>query len=140
MEFEQTIVNVRRWEIYFRNGKRASEAGNFAEAEDQFNQALNEAAKFGEGDPRLANIHNSLADAYGKDNKPDLAEPHYRRVIDIWESALGPDYSGLVDVLENYGKILKALNRESDAKEALDRAAAIQENVQKMQHMDGRQR
>ncbi len=128
MEFEQTIINVRRWEVCYQSGRRAIDSGNFDEAEKHLQMALQEAGKLGQNDPRIANIHNSLGELYFIQKAYDKAIKHYEIVIEVWEKTLGKEYAGLVEVLENYAEILTKLNRADEAENARKRAKSIQEN------------
>ena len=129
MEFDQTIVNVRKWEVNFRNGKKALEKGDFAEAEKQLLLALEEAGKFGKTDPRLANIHNSLAELYCRQDNFEEAEQYFQQVVEIWENTLGPNYSGLIEVFQKYSELLRKLDKNDQA-EALKKRAEEIEKIQ----------
>lgn len=71
------------WRQYLDAGNSAYEKGRVPEAEVQFLKALQEAEKFGEGDSRLALTLNNLAAAYHSQGKYTMAEPVYKRALDI---------------------------------------------------------
>ncbi len=132
MSFDQTIVNLNRWEVVFRVGKRALADGDLEEAEEQLLAALQDASKMGAGDPRVANINNSLAELYLKLEKYEEAETNFKQVITVWESTLGPSYTGLIDVLDNYAVALDKLGRGAEADETRDRAQKIRDEQAKL--------
>ena len=125
MDFERTLEGVQRWEVFFRCGKEAMEEGDLKDAELQLNRALKSAEKYGDEDPRLANIHNALGELYGRQESYEKAEEHYRKVITIWEKAFGENYSGLMDVLGKYAGIITQLNRADEADAVYNRIEAI---------------
>ena len=125
MDFERTLEGVQRWEVFFKCGKEALEEGDYEDAELQLNRALKSAGKYGDEDPRLANIHNALAEVYGQQELYERAEKHYSKVIEIWEKSLGPNYSGLMEVLGKYGGILTQLNRADEAETIYQRIEEI---------------
>ena len=125
MDFERTLEGVQRWEVFFKCGKEALEEGDYEDAELQLKRALKSAGKYGDEDPRLANIHNALAELYGRQERYETAEKHYRKVIEIWEKSLGPNYSGLIEVLGKYAGILNQLDRAEEAETAYLRIEEI---------------
>lgn len=64
-------------------GGQAYADGKVPEAEVKFLAALAEAESFGENDPRLALCLNNLAGAYLAQGKYTMAEPVYKRCLDI---------------------------------------------------------
>ena len=82
-------------------GTEAYEQGNYTEAEKLFVAALKEAEKFGPQDPRLATSLNNLANLYNTQGKYGEADPLYKRSLEIWEKALGPDHPSVATSLEN---------------------------------------
>ncbi|MBZ0187064.1 MAG: tetratricopeptide repeat protein, partial [Candidatus Obscuribacterales bacterium] len=43
------------------------------------------------------------------------AESLYKRAIEIWEDALGPDHANVLCCLESYAELLRMIEREADA-------------------------
>ena len=128
MDFERTLEGVQRWEVFFKCGKEALAEGDYEDAELQLNRALKSAGKYGNEDPRLANIHNALAELYSRQELYEASGEHFRKVIEIWEKSLGPNYSGLIEVLGKYGGILTQLNRADEADEIYNRIEEIRKN------------
>ena len=125
MDFEQTLEGIQRWEVSFKSGKEALDNGRYEDAEDNLNRAYKSAGKHGINDPRMANICETLADLYCKKSEYQKAGEFYLQVIQIWESTLGPKYSGLIKILNNYAEILEKLNQMDEATEMRDRAERI---------------
>ena len=125
MDFERTLEGVQRWEVFFKSGKEALEEDDFEDAELLLKRALKSARKYGDEDPRLANIHNALGELYTKQELYEKAEKHYSKVIFIWEKSLGPNYSGLMEVLGKYGGILTQLDRSEEAEAVYQRIEKI---------------
>ena len=68
------------WEQYISAGTTAYERGDYREAIKQFEDALNEAEKFGEKDPRYATSLNNLAVLYNTQHRQmaHLGQKDYR--------------------------------------------------------------
>lgn len=71
------------WKNLIDQGAASYENGKIPEAEVKFLAALQEAEKFGEDDPRLALSLNNLAAMYHEQGKYTMAEPLYKRALDI---------------------------------------------------------
>lgn len=71
------------WKRLIEEGNNSYERGKIPEAEVKFLAALEEAEKFGEQDDRLALTLNNLAAMYHEQGKFTMAEPHYKRALDI---------------------------------------------------------
>lgn len=71
------------WKSLIDEGTSSYEKGKIPEAEVKFLAALEEAEKFGEDDSRLALTLNNLAAMYHEQGKYLMAEPHYKRALDI---------------------------------------------------------
>jgi tetratricopeptide (TPR) repeat protein len=129
MEFDQTIVNVKRWEINLRNGRKALADGDLDEAEKLLELALKEASQFNTRDPRTANIMSILAEVYSKQERYDKAAENYKNVIEILEETLGSDYEGLLEVLNKYAEARQNLDRSSEADGINQQIEAIREKL-----------
>lgn len=71
------------WKRLVEEGNASYENGKIPEAEVKFIAALEEAEKFGEEDSRLALSLNNLAAMYHEQGKYTMAEPLYKRALDI---------------------------------------------------------
>jgi tetratricopeptide (TPR) repeat protein len=70
--------------------------------------------------------HN-LALSFVAQKKYQAAEEYFKRAIQTMESLYGPTSSGLVLYLNNYAKLLKTLQRDSEAQTMLQRAEKLRE-------------
>lgn len=77
------------WKQAIDSAFEAYSSGRIPEAELRFKTALEEAEKFGEQDLRLALTLNNLAAMYHEQGKFTMAEPLYKRSLDIKTAVLG---------------------------------------------------
>lgn len=77
------------WKKFIDAAFAAYSSGRIPEAEVQFKAALEEAEKFGEQDERLALTLNNLAAMYHEQGKFTMAEPLYKRSLDIKTKLFG---------------------------------------------------
>lgn len=77
------------WKNLVEEGNASYERGKIPEAEVKFLAALELAEKFGEEDVRLALSLNNLAAMYHEQGKYTMAEPLYKRALDIRIKAHG---------------------------------------------------
>ena len=113
------------WEEYNDAGLEAYEQARYAEAEELYLAALEEAESFGEQDPRLATSLNNLAELYRAQGKYAEAEPLYQRALAILEKALGPEHPNVATSLDNYAALLREMDRNAEADKLEERARAI---------------
>ncbi|MBK7837542.1 MAG: tetratricopeptide repeat protein [Candidatus Obscuribacter sp.] len=65
--------------------------------------------------PKVAESLNNLGWLYHQNGNHARAESLYKRAIEIWERALGPDHSFVAACLENYADLLRKTNRGNEA-------------------------
>ena len=99
------------WENYKAEGKTAVERGQYAEAENFFHAAIEQAEQVGSFNPRLADSLNELAILYAKQHKYAQAELLFQRSLGVSVAALGSGHPDVAIVLKNIG-ILKASQRQ----------------------------
>ncbi len=80
------------WRKLFDAGNDALKEGNFKSAEQLFYQALAEAERFGEKDPRLANTLEQLVEANWYGGQFGQVEAHARRLLLLYQNTVGPDH------------------------------------------------
>ena len=85
-DFAKTMITRKPWENRFKAGKTALKNREFELAQRQLKSALRDASRFGKEDPRLGNIHASLAELYTHLENIDDAESHFKKVIEIWRA------------------------------------------------------
>ena len=122
------------WEKYQRAGVEAYKQGRYAEAEQQFTLALEEAERLGFPDQRLTVTLTSLAMLYSAQNQPDKAEPLYQRILTIREKTLGPEHLEVAACLDNLAEVYEAQGQYTRAEPFYQRALTIREKALKPTH------
>ena len=77
--------------------------GDFQQAESRLKQALEDAERFGEGDPRLYKSLDNLALIYYKEGELEKSEPLLVRSVTLQEKKYGKKSIEIVDSLHNLG-------------------------------------
>src|SRR5712692_6693632 len=102
------------WQQSLSAGNLALSRGQNVEAEKYYEDALAQAEKFGEKDPRLAISLNSLASTYQVEQKYSAALPLFERLLNIREKAKR-DGVEVASVLEATGEIYFAQKNYPEA-------------------------
>ena len=126
MDLNLTLKTLPQWEVFYHAAIRAFEDGVYDESEQHFFSALEEVAKYGANDPRVAMVKSNIAELFATLGKHEEAEEHFKTAITIYEKSLGTDYGGLRRVYESYADLLNKLHRESEAEEKRQKARATQ--------------
>ena len=113
------------YERYNIAGQQAMGQGKFANAEEQFKLALQEAEQAGPKDPKLPSALNMLANCYKQQGKFAEAEPLYKRAIEVKERAVGPFAKDLIPLYDNYANLLRASGREAEAQKWEKKSRAL---------------
>ncbi len=113
------------WEKQIEAAAKALQQGRYNEAEQLSRSALNEAARFGPQDPRLALNLLILGSVYRAQGRYAVAEPLHRRALAIGEKALGPEHPYVATSLENLGRLYRAQGKDAEAERLEARAKAI---------------
>jgi tetratricopeptide (TPR) repeat protein len=113
------------WEKHHDSGWTAFEEKKYAEAEKQFVQALNEAEKFPQEDPRLRLTLNSLAETYQNQARHTEAVPYYKRLLAMDEKAFGPEHPSVAASLNNLANNYRVLGEYALAEPLYKRALKI---------------
>ncbi len=113
------------WGKYHDSGWAAFKGKNYVEAEKQFFDALKEAERFSNDDPRLRLTLNNLAETYRDQAKYSEAEPFYRRVLERDERVLGPEHPNVAASLNNLANNYRVLGKYAEAEPLYQRALAI---------------
>ena len=117
------------WEKYQRAGVQAYKQGSYAEAEQQFTTALEEAERLGLSDQHLTIPLATLALVYSAQNQPDKAEPLYQRLFMLREKTLGPEHLEVAASLDNLAEVYEAQGQYSRAEPFYQRALTIREKT-----------
>lgn len=113
------------FERYNVAGQQAMSQGKQSDAEKHFRLAVTEAETFGDKDPRLATALNNLANCLRAQGRYEESDPIYQRAIQAKEKSDGPFHEGLVSILENYSKMLRANGKTAEADKHEKRARGI---------------
>jgi tetratricopeptide (TPR) repeat protein len=111
--------------VYTNVGRQARAQGQYAKALKFLLYALEEAQRDNPTDMGVAISLLDLAELYRIQGDYARAEPLYKRSLAVDEKNLGPDHVAIATTLENYALLLSATNRQAEAKELEERAAAI---------------
>nr|ABV27300.1 TPR repeat protein [Chloracidobacterium thermophilum] len=123
-------VHQRRrneWKRFWKAGMKAFEAGDYEKAQLLFSDAVREARRFGETDPRFAACLNNLAMTFDMLGETAQAEAVYRRAIEADAKGLEIQYGGFVTSLTNLAQMLADEDRIAEAVQLYDRAIAFLE-------------
>ena len=121
------LVEERRWYEVSKAGLQAADEGQLAKAEELFRSALKLSDPFGDEDPRRATSVNNLAYILHAQGHYGAAEPHYRELLAMRESALGPDHPDIAQSCNNLAELYRVLGRYGDAEKFHRRALGIRE-------------
>lgn len=113
------------WGEHQDAGWTAFKEKKYAEAEKQFRQALKEAEKFPQDDPRLHLTLNSFAETYRVQAKYTEAEPFYKWLLAMDEKALGPEHPSVAASLNNLANNYRVLGKYAKAEPLYERALKI---------------
>ncbi len=106
-------------------GETAWRLGRYGEAETRLRRALDILHKRVEPNhPSIGTAEYDLANVLRDAGRPKEAEPHYQTALRI-RQALGPNSSGVGDVLTDYARLLRSQHRDAEAARMEARAQAI---------------
>jgi tetratricopeptide (TPR) repeat protein len=94
-----------RWRSQYHAGQQALQERRFAEADELFSRAAEDAAKFNGEDQRLALSLQSLSRSYRLQGDFERAERIARQSLTLFEKLLGPEHPGILQSLENLAAI-----------------------------------
>ncbi len=77
----------------------------------------------------MATSLNDLAKLYYTQGQYELAEPLYKRVLEIREKALGPDHPDVATSLNNLAALYRATKQDEKANTLEQRASRIQATI-----------
>ncbi len=117
------------WKQAVEAGNTAYGNGRVAEAERIFLEALEEAEKFGEEDVRLAVSLNNVAAVYHTMGKYTMAEPLYKRALDIRRRVQGETHTEVAVNLHNLAVLYSARRMFPVAEKFYKEAIAMKEQL-----------
>lgn len=141
MEMESLVRNSRskyssEWDHYRSAAVKATEQENYFSAQALWLAALDEAKDFPSDDPRLSLTLESLAEVYWKQLKYDKAEPLCKRLLQIWESVLGPDHADVAVAANNLAMLCERQGKHVEAALLYQQVIGINEKILGANHPD----
>lgn len=124
------------WEHYRAAAVKASERENYFLAQALWLAALDEAKDYRSDDPRLSLTLESLAEVYWKQLKYDKAEPLCKRLLQIWESVLGPDHADVAVAANNLAMLCERQGKHVESALLYQQVLGINEKVLGPNHPD----
>lgn len=124
------------WERHIAAGRQASQQGRFAEAEQHFTAALQEAEGFGPRDLRLAEILHLLANLRLSAGDFRQAEPLCQRALSIREEVLGAEHPLVAESLNLLAAVYHLEGERAAAEPLYLRALRIREAAMGPWHPD----
>ena len=124
------------WKTNNDAGKKAFDAGHYAEAEKLQLAALKVAEESGVEDAHLATSLNELAVLYEALGKYDLAEPLYQRSLAIRVKTVGPNHPGVAQSLNNLALLYTAQGKYDLAEPLYQQSLATWEKALGPDHPD----
>jgi len=124
------------WERYRADAEKAVKAGNLPEAEALFFAALQDAEQFADDDPRLTVSLESLAEFYWNQQKHFQAEVLCKRILNIYEKALGKEHIDVAILANNLAMLYHLQKKYIDAEVLYKQALSIKTRVLGAKHPD----
>ena len=124
------------WALDNARGWAAYQQGRFADARELLLGALKKAERFGEGDPRLAQVLHRLGLVYKMQGNYAEAEASYLRALAIREKILGPTHTDVASTLNNLAALYETQGNFTKAEPLYQRALAIRETTFGPNHYD----
>ncbi|HEX7251854.1 MAG TPA: serine/threonine-protein kinase, partial [Thermoanaerobaculia bacterium] len=122
-------VSGTLWTSFFEAGQKAFNAGDFRGAEKLFRDAVSEAERFGQADPRLARSVQRLGVTLGNLGRLPESEVLLRRSMGMWEKQADSFSMDLADSEINLGSVLTREGKAGvgEAEQLIQRGLAAKE-------------
>ncbi|MDZ4833285.1 MAG: tetratricopeptide repeat protein [Candidatus Melainabacteria bacterium] len=134
---EPLAVAVSRWENLRRLAEYADQERRLADVEAIWAASVRYFEPFANEDPRrLAYALDCFADSLCAQDKHHLAEPYYRRAIDIKAKHLGAQHVVVARSLNNLARLYYQLNRFQEAEPLTKKCVEIYEQIFGNRHPD----
>jgi tetratricopeptide (TPR) repeat protein len=117
-------------------GRQAFELGNYSEAAEHYEVALQEANRFGARDPRLVTTLQNLGLVYEMMGRYPDAESLYQRVWDIRRENLGEKNQSVAFSVEKLADIYQAEKKYADAEKLYSQSLDISRQNLGPQHLE----
>lgn len=122
----QAWAGPEQWQNHMDAAVEAFVDGDYAEAAQRFEAAVNEAESFDADDPRLAESLNGLGVVYRTVRRFTEAEPLLRRALAIRERVKVPAQLDLIQSLNNLVGLYLDQGRTADAEPLLKRSQDLE--------------
>lgn len=131
-----SVKDERNWVLMFNSGTKLFNQGKFAPAREMLGKALEIAERFGETDARLADTLTAAAEADRLMGKFVVAEPMYKRAIEIREAPANADSAPkeLARSLMGLAMTYTSRARFPEAEALFQRALAVEEKAFGVDH------
>jgi len=123
-----------RWNNLSEAGRVAFQQGQYEEAATRYREALQEANRFAENDPRLETTLDNLARIYEIQGKYSDAESLNRRLWEIKKATLGEKHPGVVQSMERLADTYEAEEKYAEAEQLHGQAVNIREESLGLEH------
>lgn len=120
-------VDYSAWKRLMDAGNLAFEKRRLADVERLYAEAIKEAVKFPDDDPRLAYTYNNYAALCHSQGKYAFAENYYQKALAINEKNCGADSLEVAQNLHNLAIVYSAKLRYDEAEPLYKRSLAIKE-------------
>lgn len=124
------------WEKYRADAEKALRTGDAPEAEALLFAALQEAEQMPENDPRLTVSLEGLAEFYWNHQKHFQAEVLCRRILHIYEDAMGKDHIDVAILANNLAMLCHLQKKYMDAEVLYKQTLSIKTKVLGPNHPD----
>lgn len=132
---EETLTAVRHWELLRKIAEKKSQEHNYPEAEAVWTAALAYFEPHAEHDARrMAYTLDSLGDTHCAQDKIELAEPFYKRAIEIKSKNLGPEHVVVVRGMNTLARLYYQLNRFKEAEPLAKKCVDAYEKMMGAEH------
>jgi PAS domain S-box-containing protein len=122
------------WETHMSAAKDSFQKGDYAQAENLLNVALNETKKFKETDPRVIITYGNLALLNQSQKKFPQAETFYERVLSLRKRTLSNNDPRIAMDYNNLATVLSAQGKFAAAEDQLQKALTINKQAYGEEH------
>jgi tetratricopeptide (TPR) repeat protein len=117
------------WKLLITDALNAATSGNYPKSEQELQQAVQSAARFGPEDGRLGTTVNTLGLVYRAEKKYPDAERAYLRALDVLEKAYGPGSIDVANVNFNIANVMFDQGRQSMALPYIQKALPVYQRL-----------
>lgn len=124
------------WQELMDAGNKAFEKRRLADVERLYGEAIKEAVKFADDDPRLAYTYNNYAALCHSQGKFAFAENYYQKAMAINEKNCGKESLEVAQNLHNLAIVYSAKLKYDEAEQLYQMSLAIKEKHLGTEHKD----